>query len=172
MAYLLIQLIGDNKDLLLLERYLLLDKVSIFKEKGTYFIKVDGLSENLEMVDAEKEANRIIETINGATKLYHKMFKGISFERIDRVNKDGTKQGWIFITATARNFEIPVFIDTDTTLRKWISTALRDESVKKALMLYGSLEHNWKGLYMVLEVVEKDIGSFAKLIAKGWGSKE
>jgi hypothetical protein len=40
------------------------------------------------------------------------------------------------------------------------------ETVERLLYLYGTLEHDWRGLYMVLEVIEDDLGGQKKLLAK------
>lgn len=46
-----------------------------------------------------------------------------------------------------------------------------NESLQRALYLYGKLEHSWRALYMVLEAIEDGNGGESGLIAKSWGGQ-
>ena len=52
-----------------------------------------------------------------------------------------------------------------------MATGAKDDMVAKALTLYGTLNHNWKNLYMVLEIIEDDAGGEAGLIETAWISR-
>jgi hypothetical protein len=49
-----------------------------------------------------------------------------------------------------------------------MALAYKDPHVEKALDLWGSLEHNWRNLYLVLEVMEDTAGGSKALLAQAW----
>ncbi len=42
-----------------------------------------------------------------------------------------------------------------------------EETLKHALYLYGSVEHDWRGLYMVLDAIADHYGGVKKLLKQG-----
>jgi len=52
-----------------------------------------------------------------------------------------------------------------------LEVAAQNEPLQRALYLYGKLDHNWRGLYMILEAIEDGNGGERGLIAKSWAAQ-
>jgi hypothetical protein len=50
----------------------------------------------------------------------------------------------------------------------WINVAYNNPSKEKALDLWGGLEHTWRNLYLVLEVMEDAAGGTKTLLTQPW----
>ena len=89
-----------------------------------------------------------------------------------KVRDNGIKEGFGFLTLPERSTDFTLPPISDGTLNVWISAGNKNKLVERALVLYGSLEHTWKNLFMVIEVVEDDLGGEGALIQTGWVLRE
>lgn len=62
--------------------------------------------------------------------------------------------------------------DEPTFCEAILQLADNNDHLMRALHLYGSLQQNWRELYMVLETVEEGNGGEQGLIDKGWAPNE
>ena len=163
-----IELNGDEGDMSFLETLL---------AKSPYNIETDGPFKRLNLPavapDADSEtvrsaAAQLVEVVNGAARLYYKRFGGVRFSQVTILDSDGKRRGYGYLTARARNHTLTAVSSADQTMASWVSLALADTEVSRALGLYGALEPNWKNLYMVLEVIEDDLGGEAQLKSSGF----
>lgn len=79
-------------------------------------------------------------------------------------NERGELVRHYFLTAQADNYNLTASGHDDTSMADWANLATVDSAVARALTLYGSLDHDWKNLYMVLEVIEEDLGGKSALM--------
>jgi hypothetical protein len=61
-------------------------------------------------------------------------------------------------------------VQTAPPFESWIHLAKQDELVERALILYANLPHNWRNLFIILEIIEDDFGGEKGLKSKGWVS--
>jgi hypothetical protein len=50
----------------------------------------------------------------------------------------------------------------------WMDLIARNGNVRKALTLFGGLEHNWRNLYLIVEVIEDSCGGETALVGSQW----
>jgi hypothetical protein len=168
----LARLKGDVQTLELLKEHLAGTNYSITKDKSSYYLKVADLPEDTAPAILQNMASRLIELLNGAAKLYLGSSSGLTSFVVVRVNENGMKEGVGFLTLPERSTTLTLPPILDGTLETWICLGTKDESVARALTLYGALDHNWKNLYMVLEVIEEDAGSEDAFIRSNWIPQE
>lgn len=141
-----------------------------------YEIAIDGPFNRLTLPglppDAGSEtvrsaADQLVEVLNGAARLYYERFGRVGFTSVTILDPDGKRRGYGYVTAHVRDHTFTVFGEGDETLAVWVSQALANPEISRALILYGALEPNWKNLYLVLEVIEDDMGGEAELKASG-----
>jgi hypothetical protein len=172
MAEWLARLEGDEHALDLLTEYLEGTNYRVIKEESRYYLRIGDHPDNTEPTVLHETASRSIELLNGAAKLYFGQFRGVTSHVVVRVLEDGVKEGFGFLTLPERSFTLTLPPIPDATLETWMSAGTQDDSVARALTLYGGLDHNWKNLYMVFEVVEEDTGGEQELIKTGWTSRD
>jgi hypothetical protein len=149
-----IELIGNEKDIKLLESLLLDSPYQITSLQNQKLLTLYGVSPKADIESVHTASDNLIDIINGVAKLYYKSFGGVSFTRVSRLDKNGKRIVYGYITANARDFTITAINPKDRTLLSWIEIAFANKEIARALYLYGSLEPNWKNLYMILEVIE------------------
>jgi len=159
---------GDERALDLLKDYLAETTHLVIKEGSRYYLKIADLPDDIAPEIIYDTASRFIDGLNGVAKLYFGKFGGIHFNVIVRIREDGVKEGVGFLTLPERSFALTLPPIPDGTLESWITACTTDDLVMRALTLYGTLEHNWKNLYMMLEVIEDATGGEAGLIKTGW----
>ena len=64
-----------------------------------------------------------------------------------------------------------VAVESPDPARSWAKVADKDDTVSKALRLFGEGAKDWVGLYRLLEVVEDDVSGVEKLVDAGWATK-
>jgi hypothetical protein len=172
MAEWLAELESDEQILELLKEYLAGTDYSIINDKSSYYLKVADLPEDTDPAILQDRASRLIELLNGAAKLYLGYSGGVTTNKVVRVREDGRKEGFGFLTLPERSTTLTLLPIPDGTLETWICLGAKDETIARALTLYGTLDHNWKNLYMVLEVIEEDVGGEKALVKINWISQE
>jgi hypothetical protein len=155
---------GNDEDIKQLERMLSDSPFNISSFEGEKVLEVPGVTPETDIDVAHMAASEFIETLNGVAKLYFPNFSAISYSKLLRLTDDGRRIGHYIIHANVGLYTASVNIPGDKTVSKWIQIARDNPEVARALHLYGLLESNWKNLYMILEVVEDDIGGETALI--------
>ena len=84
--------------------------------------------------------------------------------KVLRLKENGKWIGFGYLTAPETDFTLTAYSPGDRTIFNWIDTALSNQEIERALYLFGSLELNWKNLYMVLEVIEDSFGGETSLL--------
>jgi hypothetical protein len=183
MAEWLVDLKGIKIDLELL-RNLSLQEWKITEQEGKYYLKSADLDSSVDGQNVHENASRTLDVMCGVAKLVDRKFECPKIGGIRRIEKNGRPPTqFIFpssIRSTVRVDKPSItngsrvqepFEATDNPGAKWTEIAEKDSSAARALTLYGGLAHNFRNLYMVLEIVVKDIGGENRLINKGWAKK-
>jgi hypothetical protein len=166
-----IELIGNESDIKLVDDLLSDSPYKITTIGNRKLLSLPGVSKDADIHTVKAASDQLIDVINGAARLYSRQFKGLSFVKVSRLDSNGKRISFGYITASETDYTLTAINPNDRTLLKWVKVALSDEEIARALYLYGSLEPNWKNLYMVLEVIEDSFGGEryllnAKLIPK------
>jgi len=178
-----VRIIGDINDLDELSKSLKSPELSISHDGESYILKTDEF--NL-LDDKEKVRNKaveIISLINGAAGLTLGIRTPIEVSHVVKLNDDGTQEIFVCIsnTITLRD-SISICIHRgDGTIEEihqsdpipnWISIAKKDNTVAKALRLFGSGAYDWVNLYRIYEVIEGDMGGLKNIVKEGWATKK
>jgi hypothetical protein len=132
--------------------------LSLFQEADATFLRAPSLLSGMSHFDAQNIAVGIIENINGAGKVLMPSFDGIQFKALGFRDEQGEIKRHYFLFPQSGNFVLHTSGVNDPTLLELLNLTTINPTVAKALTLYGSLVHNWKNLYMVVEVIEEDLG--------------
>ena len=183
MAEWIVRLEGNSSEISYLSE-LTSKRWKVTKTNSIYYLKSIEFNSFTEAHDVLEKASNILDILNGIARLVFGSFQGVKVGGIGRAENNGkppaqyilpegittsVRVGTPRITVILNGREIPQQYNIPGS--KWIEVAEEDEKATKALTLYGGLEHNWKNLYMILEVIEDDVGGERKLINKGWTSK-
>ncbi len=159
-----IGLIGETTDIELLETLLKGSQYEIIFEGDEFFLTLPDVPSDADSEEVKAAADRLIENINGAARLYYKRFGAIKYIKVSRVNDEGKRIGFGYLSVAPRDYTLTAIRPGDKTLIEWIDLAFTSDELSRALYLYGSLEPSWKNLYMVLETVEDDFGGQESLL--------
>jgi hypothetical protein len=183
MAEWLVELEGAKIDLELLCN-LSLQGWKIIEQEGKYYLQSADLDSSVDGQNVHENASRTLDVMCGVAKLMDRKFECPKIGGIRRIEKNGRPPTqFIFPSVIVSAARIGmVSITTEPSGQepsgpenipgsKWIEIADKHSSADRALALYGGLPHNLRNLYMVLEIVEKDIGGENRLIDKGWAKK-
>jgi hypothetical protein len=144
---------------------------AIVKENGAYHLTSPLLNTARDADDALQFTQELLPIINGAAQVYLPHFEPIHLAGSATIlQDDGTQQTAQTQTARAR-IRHPIAatdIQNAPPIDAWITLAYKDGQVEKALDLWGSLEHNWRNLYLVLEVMQDTVGGETALLAQPW----
>lgn len=158
-----IELIGNEQTLAFLEEFLSNSPYQFEKDETRTFLPLSETPPDVGKEELYAIASNLVDIINGATKLYNPDCSPVTFNTISRIKEDGTREGIGYFAGSPPRTKYFGFLPEDRTLVEWIRLALSDPEVTRALYLYGSLEPNWKNLYMVLEIIEDDFGGEKRL---------
>lgn len=158
-----IELIGNEYTLEFLEGFLSNSPYQVEKGETRMFLSLSGISLDVDRDELYAIASNLVDIINGAAKLYNPDCSPVTFNTISRIKEDGTREGFGYFAGSPPRMKYFGFLPEDRTLVEWIGFALSDSEVGRALYLYGALEPNWKNLFMVLEIIEDDLGGQKKL---------
>ena len=154
----LVELNGKQEDLQLIELLLDATDYGVLRDKKRLYIELRGFSQEDDPAQIQESAQAAIEIVNGASKLIIPGFSGVSFVKVVRMTEGGKKEGFGFLTLPPVDTENTVVSGDDPRLNQWIDVASSDAATRLALTLFGELEHTWKNLYLVVEVIEEDLG--------------
>jgi hypothetical protein len=167
----LIEVEGEKEDLRELSRLLNSPDLNISEEEGAFILRSSGFGPLPDSKDIHEVSTTLVEILNGAAKLYNEGFQGIAAKAVVRVDENGRRSKYIRLTAQPRSFHLRALPSRHDLVGCWFAIALGDVHAARALILYGSLEHNWRNLYMVLEVIKDDVGGYDRLCQEGWVPK-
>jgi hypothetical protein len=159
-----IGIIGEISDIELLETLLKGSQYEVTKEGDEFLLTLPDVPLDADSEQVKAAADRLVDIINGAARLYYKRFGEIKYVKVSRVNTEGRRVGFGYLSLAPRDFTLTAIRPGDKTLIEWVDLAFVSDELSRALYLYGSLEPSWKNLYMVLETVEDDFGGEEALI--------
>lgn len=171
MAHWLIELKGSDRSLAFLSHFLNSSQLSVLRDEHGMYIRLMDLGDETTSASLFDISKRIVDTVNGAAFLLWPHFEFVTSNTVHSVADDGSRQTSIFVTASAPHMQYFGFLPNDTTLSHWVDLANTEPMVEKAFILYSLLPHDWKGLYMILEIIKDDVGSWNGLVTNGWISK-
>lgn len=142
----------------------------VFMEGDSYYLTSDTWDAHDDLSDVHERASEVIAILNGAAGAYVNNWEPVRLSGIvTRRKRDGSNAVSIAaITARARIRHAPDPIAGIPKIDAWINLAGKDANAQKALALYGSLEHNWRNLYLVLEVIADSCGGVDNMPASRW----
>jgi hypothetical protein len=182
MAQWLAELKGDKADLEYLCK-LSSQRWRMIEQGGRYYLESADLDSSMDARDVLENASGTLDVMNGLARLVYRNFEGSKVSGISRVEKNGKPPTQFIMPSgirSAARFGTVTIIEPsgqEPSQRpsipgaKWIEIAEKDRLAARALALYGGRAHNWVNLYMVLEVVEDDVGGEKGLIGKRWAQK-
>jgi hypothetical protein len=139
--------------------------ISIFEEAGSAFLRAPKMLSGMSHSQAHDIAIVLLETINGAAKVLNPSYEGIFFKAIGFRDEQKEIKRHYILHAQAGRYVLHASGQNDPTLTELVNLTTTIPAVAKALTLYGSLAHNWKNLYMVMEVIEDDLGGESAVIS-------
>jgi hypothetical protein len=158
---------GGNDEIRILDILLSKDQFTIDKLARRNLLTLPDVAPEAGIEAIKAAADRLVEVVNGAARLLYPKFKAVSYTSVTRLKQDGTREGVDYLTAQVGPTVSTALIPGDRTLSDWIEIGLGDDDVARAFYLYGSLEPGWKNLYMVIEVIEDDLGGENALLNSG-----
>ena len=160
-----VELQASERDLHFLMSSLGSVHVSIFQEVSSTFLRAPRLLSGISNSEAYEIATRILETINGAAKVLNPSYDGVSLKTIGFRDEEGEIKRHYILHAQAGKYVLHAGGNNDPTLPELVELTTNFPVAAKVLTLYGSLEHNWKNLDMVMEVIEEDVGGESAVIS-------
>lgn len=161
---------GTEQELELLREHLAESNHRIIRDGSFFYLKLADLPDDIEPAILKDQLSRFMAILNGAAKLRFGKFTGVNSYGVVRFNKDGTKTGLGFLTLSESSGVLTLAPLPDGILDNWVLAGSNDDLVERALALYGTLDHNWRSLYMVLEVIEDDLGGETAVMRTKWVS--
>jgi len=151
---------------------------SVTAQDNEYYLRAVDFNSLEDPRDVVLIATQILDVIGGIARLSFGDFHAAKVGGVTRVEANGKITQIVMPPSIPITFKVGIpAVTTSATegssqqpnpLERWIQVAEHDELVSRAFALYGGLEHNWRNLYMILEVVEDDVGGEQALIGKEW----
>lgn len=176
----LVQLSGEVVDLQALSRSFSDDKIRILAEEDNYFLESKNFAGATTSEEVLEKAKDICGIVSGVARLAYGARSVVKPEHIYRLHPDGRRDVFVIIkegievresvgTVTVITSDgSEVAVETPDPARRWIDIAETNDSVSKALRLFGSDAKDWVGLYRLYEVIEQDMGGMKHIVAAGW----
>jgi hypothetical protein len=153
-----VELRANERDIHFLKNSLDSSAVSVFQEEDSVFLRAPNMLSGMSYTEARDIAVGLLEKLNGAAKVLMPSYEGVVFNAIGSKDEHGQITKHYFLHVESSHFFLHVTGKNDPTLSELINVAMTVPVAAKALLLYGSLAHNWKNLYLVMEVIEDDLG--------------
>jgi len=160
-----VELQASEKDLRFLMSSLGSADLSIFQEAGSTFLRAPGFLSRMSDAEARDIATGLLETINGAAKVLNPSYDGVFLKAIGFRDEQREIKRHYILHAQAGRYVLHASGKNDPTLPELVELTTTIPAISKALTLYGSMVHNWKNPYMVMEVIEEDHGGESAFIS-------
>lgn len=128
--------------------------------------------------DVYTSAQNLLTIIWGAAQIHYGDLRPVAVDHIKRFGEDGR---FVFSSAhchgrTKVRASLTVLRADGTVegpepnraVSAWVSLARNDTTVKKVVDLYATLDHTWRNLYFILEIVQDDMGDWKAFVKHGW----
>ena len=172
-------IIGNEADLMELEKSLSGPDLRVSKELGTYVLESVDFNSETDPELVRRQAGRILEILSGASRLAFGLIAPFKVASVAEVRDDGSKHAHVTLHATIamRSAFSAVVTRQDGTVEKHESCKSADEvptmtglakrnaTAAEALRLLGK-DENWVNLYRVYEVIARDAGETTLLSRK------
>jgi len=158
---------GEDFDLEELPALFTSGELRVLKEEESYYLA----SSEFETLGSAREvraiALRLLERINGATRLVFPDFRAATLGQVEEVGEGGSRtvhiegesQGSSRAKASFTLLsESGVRIDPPSPVQSWLDLAKSDKDVADAIRLAPSRESSWVELYRLYEVIERANG--------------
>ena len=179
----LVRLKGDKFDLINLSKNFRLPKLKIeAAEDGNYYLKSIKFTSLSKADDVRLTAIQLLKIVNGVAKLHLSNLEIIELDCLVLIQQNGKRKYYEYLSGKVniksrtivanlsvlgKNNELS---SESTKFEEYFEIAQIDNLVAKAFEWYGELEHNFRNLYLILELVEDDVGGEKELTKIGWTS--
>ena len=180
----LVQLSGDTSDLASLAQSFTGSDIRITHDDQDYILTSDSFACCVDAADVHREAERIIDALNGAACISPGTMQPIRVGAVLGSRADGKHDIFCFMEPVRlRHRVLPVSVKVthpDGTvkeshpadhLKQWLSLALANEAVAKVFRICANNELGSVDLYRVLEIIAEDVGGLASIESKGWAKE-
>ena len=181
----LFQLSGEGFDIEELARLFARGSVTVKKIEDNYYLQLPGWESPLEDGEALEAGKVALSRLNGIALLELGNFRP---PEIYGITKRDPVTGNLVTTIsvavhgavrTKGHVEVRLFKDgvevsksQSPTFGETVLTMTdTNEFLERALFLYGRVEHNWRGLYMVLDAIAESYGGPKKLLKQDFAAK-
>jgi hypothetical protein len=168
----LLELEGQDESFTFLRHMLRSAEFSIVEDQGIACLRVGELNAGADAISILTSAESGIAVLNGAAELVWHDFPHVKLSRATRVEDDGTRRPVARLTANRLRTRFQGSENDALNLIDLTSRAASDSVIEKALYLWGALDHDWRGLTMVLEVVKKDCGGRKAIEKHQWATHD
>jgi hypothetical protein len=177
----LFQLSGEGFDIEELARLFATGSVTVKKIEEHYYLQIPGWESSLEDSEALEAGKVALSRLNGIALLEIGNFRPPKIYGITKrdnlvttisvaVHGAVRTKGHFNVRLLKDGVEVsksqsPTFGETLLTMTD------TNEFLERAVFLYGTVEHNWRGLYMVLDAIAESYGGPKKLLKQDFAAK-
>jgi hypothetical protein len=151
----MIELEGEERDLELLSDFVdsKYYKVEIYNKKT--YLRLVGIDIDIDSVSLQEMAQHAIDILNGSARLFFSDCGMVGFIKVVRFINEENLEGFGYLSLNKRSISFTLLPKDSERFNKYLEIARENEEIGKALFLYGALEHNWRYLYNVYEIVKE-----------------
>ena len=179
----LVEIVGLKHELELLRNLVALPDLNIKEDDGKYYLRSSEFDSYKSPRQVLIRSKPLLNLINGIAILEGRNWT--KFKPANVISEDINGKKAYFLIAETGKFTLTLndvkltliradgTIVTDTIvvpslLEYTLISSSRNSSVQKALRMYSTRELNWVNLYIILEVIESDLGGKNVLVSNGW----
>jgi len=180
----MVQLAGDTADLSALAQSLTCADVNVSHDGQNYVLTSDRFHPSDDARTVRKDAEQMVELINGASRLALDATQSICVGAAYRFRDDGTRDifafpepGVIRFRAISPTFKVTRVGGTVQEFRpadpvtQWMSLAFSDDSVADVLRIISSGTLDWVNLYRIWEIIATNVGGIDGIASNNWATK-
>ena len=159
--------------------------VTVKKIKEHYYLQIPGWESPLEDDEALEAGKVALSRLNGIALLEIPNFHPASIYGITKKDPDtGNLETTLHISVRGesrtkgrigyhllKDGKVIPISKTPTFGETVLSIADTNDFLERALFLYGKVEHDWRGLYMVLDVIAESVGGSKALVKQDFALK-
>lgn len=176
-----VALVGDDADLRDASLMFQSEEIEVAQVEEEYFLRSSRFASITDAEEVMPVAINLLHPLNGVAKARSKSFEGLSLDYVVKRLPDGTHRIAKGIFTRTRvvpadenllsdGTSIESSLESDAAKR--VSAVGSDEVVSRILTIYGALGTDWRGLYMVMDAIQQDVGGEESLKQVGWVSKK